>query len=1096
MSSPAPVTPDMDASQASANPFVDIPTRPMRVKVLYTFDNDNKTNCLARFPDILNVPTVPIDETTQIGVIELRTCIRAIVSASPELISRLNQGDFTIYAYDYSEYESPLVGQGMLSSALAAASSTPAAPAYQSKTMITGRVCKNIMGLFSNGVKETLEVKLRLVPVPKPVQSEFVKSMEMYRTMNPAMSAGFDPNAWSQSLQGSNLALGAPFEEAMTPTSSRPDMVDSAFDSQNTMSFQPPRQPSNASFHPHQSISGPDVGYSAPVSRVNSPAIPINGPQQYQPEDPTRPSSRTSVRSERMIRRRESFNTAEQCQEDGPARKRVKVVQTDWRGKTSFGAKSDSLRVTASTAASIRIHKPVPKRPGMPGLTGASLEPPPRVPTPVPGQMNNSRPGQSFLRRESSLAHTRYMSPYGQPCDMPTVQSEALMSSPEEEAVDGTVEGTPTDFPSSPPMMPEPSSPGLPSFHSLGRPADSGYMSSNFECQDDDEDRSVDEDDLHMAAQYRPRPQMPHSEMSFIEQTPGPPELLPQKMQMAQQASKQNDAAAAQAELSRQKARNAVLAQTTRRSSLALPPKPPVLSQGLSSTTDGGKPAVSRSSSNNILRSEAASPAPSEMDPSLMKLPRSGSGAKRKKTIQDQLQKSIENGEMPTFCGHCGAIETPTWRHLFTKVVEGCLDESGSDIEGVTMGTEVIERDPKTDAVLKYRVIKSMRKSKDSQETQGFETLQVCNPCGLWFNKFKVMRPPEKWIKKQANGRRKQQRKANPPAGPSEPQSDYFLDQPSAFYTDAVQPEEDNAQTSREPSGEANVAPMPFLKRARASSVQPQQKRAEKGDWTGADLDAALNRAIQSSPARFLGTQESPIDLDTDLTPKPTRRLLFPSPRKSGEMKSLDDAALPGSKPVQSSIIELAFVEDPYLDKENCPPPINADDDLAHLFGCSPKVFKTPFKTPPKGPHLNMDTLLQTPTPARSSIRMSARQTRTPSGNQSTFLPTFTSSETKALFPVTPSRYANLSSPSRAQMTPFTRHLSQLLSDANCAAPFSSPGRPFDFSDLPTFMTPGRNLDFSLDDFDMINVDLPVNAPVQQSEQQSAVADTAGGQAS
>lgn len=276
------------------------------------------------------------------------------------------------------------------------------------------------------------------------------------------------------------------------------------------------------------------------------------------------------------------------------------------------------------------------------------------------------------------------------------------------------------------------------------------------------------------------------------------------------------------------------------------------------------------------------------------------------------------------------------------------------------------------------------------------------------------------------------------------------------------------------------------FKRPRASSVQPQQRKSDKGQWTGAELDAALNRAIQSSPARFLGTQESPIDLDTDLTPKPTRRLLFPSPRQSGEAKSLDDAALPGSKPIRSSIIELAFVEDPNLDKENCPPPMDDDDELAHLFECSPKVFKTPHKTPPRGPHLNMDTLLQTPTPARNSLRRSARLTRTPNGNQSAFLPTFTSSETKALFPVTPSRYANLSSPSRAQMTPFTRHLSQLLSDANCAAPFSSPGRPFDFSDMPTFMTPGRNLDFSLDDFDMLTAPLATDAPVQEGEQQPA----------
>ena len=85
------------------------------------------------------------------------------MSASPDLISRLAEGDFTIYAYDYSEYETPLVGQGMLSSAL----SSPKLGDNSEKNMITGRVCKNIPAIFSNGVKETLEVKLRLVPVPR-----------------------------------------------------------------------------------------------------------------------------------------------------------------------------------------------------------------------------------------------------------------------------------------------------------------------------------------------------------------------------------------------------------------------------------------------------------------------------------------------------------------------------------------------------------------------------------------------------------------------------------------------------------------------------------------------------------------------------------------------------------------------------------------------------------------------------------------------------------------------------------------------------------------------------------------------------------------
>jgi hypothetical protein len=51
------------------------------VKVLYTFDNDNKTHCLARLVRPVPIQVVALDDTTEIGVVELRTCIQAIVAA-------------------------------------------------------------------------------------------------------------------------------------------------------------------------------------------------------------------------------------------------------------------------------------------------------------------------------------------------------------------------------------------------------------------------------------------------------------------------------------------------------------------------------------------------------------------------------------------------------------------------------------------------------------------------------------------------------------------------------------------------------------------------------------------------------------------------------------------------------------------------------------------------------------------------------------------------------------------------------------------------------------------------------------------------------
>ncbi len=128
------------------------------------------------------------------------------MQCSPELVARLGQ-DYTVYAYDYSEYDNPLVGQGMLSRALSTASPTPDAPANQSRQLITGRVCKNILGIFTNGVKETLEVKLRLVPVPTMLQGEYVNTMEKYREMSKGMPTGFDTNEWNSFMQ-SNPGLG------------------------------------------------------------------------------------------------------------------------------------------------------------------------------------------------------------------------------------------------------------------------------------------------------------------------------------------------------------------------------------------------------------------------------------------------------------------------------------------------------------------------------------------------------------------------------------------------------------------------------------------------------------------------------------------------------------------------------------------------------------------------------------------------------------------------------------------------------------------------------------------------------------------------
>ena len=51
------------------------------VKVSYTFDEENKSNCLARWPHLVSTPVVQVDSELLVGAVELKTCILSIISA-------------------------------------------------------------------------------------------------------------------------------------------------------------------------------------------------------------------------------------------------------------------------------------------------------------------------------------------------------------------------------------------------------------------------------------------------------------------------------------------------------------------------------------------------------------------------------------------------------------------------------------------------------------------------------------------------------------------------------------------------------------------------------------------------------------------------------------------------------------------------------------------------------------------------------------------------------------------------------------------------------------------------------------------------------
>ena len=689
------------------------------VKVLYTFDDQNKTNCLARWPQVLNIRTAYLDETTQIGVIELKTCIQAIVAASPELVAKLGQ-DYTVYAYDYSEYETPLVGQGMLSWVLASASATPSAPAHQSRTVVTGRVCKNILGLFSNGAQETLEVKLRLVPVPTCLQSEYLDSMRKYRDLSKIMPEGFDAQAWSNFLQANpgilTVAEQSRSGSPISVTGQREMGIEHVQRLLNE-SYTTQTSRDEGSRQRRDSFASMDeqVFY-----RGGSPASSIQSNVALPPQQPNREQImvRTSNRDEvRKASRRDSTADVEYASnedrfEEGPAKKRAKVTKADWPVKNSFGKQVDSLRVAASTAASVRVFQPTAVRP--PGNPANSLEEPPRAPTPIPRTASQSlRPSQaapksSLGRMSFSMDSSDYTSPYdssemNKPADSATTSPE-----------DCRTGYTPCDPASSPPVIPSisprrgftptPSSPTLPPPPPLPVHADSGFMSGTlddlFGDGNEEEDRPINETELAITAQYSRR-----SDITG----PNIQNTMPKIAVQAGMTQEEKDAAR-----SRRQARNAAagarnLSRTASSGSLkqatipASDPIRPVSGALERSQTWSGREAPHPASD---------MPMGSEGIDATRPKSRTGCHAKRKKAIQSRLATSIAAGEIPPFCDNCGAIETPTWRKAYYRIHSGgtelvkLSDEEGGIVACVVMETNE-DGSTKLFKILKKSLLKS-----------------------------------------------------------------------------------------------------------------------------------------------------------------------------------------------------------------------------------------------------------------------------------------------------------------------------------------------------------------------------------------------------
>lgn len=555
------------------------------MKVQYTFDKDSQVNCLARWPHILHVQTVPLDDRNSIGVVDLRTCLQAVAQCSPEIVNQQDY-DYTVYASDYSEPDVPLVGQGMLSRGLDP-NSDP-----QSQQLVTGRVTRNLMALFSKGNSDTLEVRLKLTPVPRMHRAEAPRS-NMQPQHHHAQSFHSQPDTTQEwiTLIHSNPALGQPSNVSRFPSPSLPPAR-----MENTtphMRYAEPRP--EHSFYQQSQTPPSTVPAPVPAPAEEPPPQLPQLPQQQQqqamqptpssqlpppptsdaimPEKPVRPSRPTSRASRSRVptgrprgrpRKKplEGGHTsgAEMTDaDDAPQRKRAKVVtQVDYNTTAPFASHPDSLRVAASTSGSLRNMRPV----GLVGRipSGNPLQDVPRAPTPVPDfSQQQKRATVTSSRKGSMSGFDTYQLQPNQPSLQTSMSVSMSMTQDARSPTDTnapspdpgyTPRESPADLGSSPPVprtsaylqsSPAPSSPTLP-------PVDSGFMSGGIDDIFDEDDFSQElprqdgqPDMLPKLPLQKPVPQRSNKQQTFSqdifsqphnflfhEVTPGPMDVLPQ----------------------------------------------------------------------------------------------------------------------------------------------------------------------------------------------------------------------------------------------------------------------------------------------------------------------------------------------------------------------------------------------------------------------------------------------------------------------------------------------------------------------------------------------------------------------------------------
>lgn len=1014
-----------------------VSTRPMWLKVLYTFDAESKNNCVTRWPNVLEVQSAFVDSQTQIGVVDLKICLQALATSSPELLSQ-DAVDYTVYAFDYSEEGTPLSGQGLLSAVFDAETKKPAADV--SSKVITGRVTKNVLGLFSGNGQETLEVRLRLLPVAKKLPARGVEGQPCQHDFGGSNQPDADFQGWS------NDSVSA---YASQPSGSGSPVDRTGRENMQRMLHEGSQPRENAANFSAGSLQNP------PQSRMGSRPGSPGHPQQLSlsAREPaghvSRPGSRGSVRGTSQPvshKRRDSFNSGYysgdevQTTEEGPPKKRAKITQigAPSRSDLNIERQRESLRMVASTASSVRVHRPVAVNPAISTVQGNSTaQEPVRPPTPIPGA---KRPGNRKYQTEAGSLRrgSQQLPPSETSCAGHSASQPAELSMTSPEFIRGpSVSSTPANIPSSPPVLTNygsmPSSPMLPPPPSEQH--DSGFMSGFDDMIDgggflfDDYLEAGNHNDFQLAQTVeQSAPTETHSQPTPALQGSSNFDEEASKAALAPPPKPSNRPGSSKRPLSRaQTSRPAVRSGVTspklapapyprarqlEEEMAAQPSMPPVLA-----SDPVGRRHLQRS---NTWAGDMSDAPMSDVPAGEVGRAKSVS---KKKVGREQTKARLENAlaqnEMPPYCDNCGTIDTPAWRRVFARTLAGPLYDSVElwpESQGAFVWKQVVE-EAEDGTIRTFRAYKLSKGPEDkgddwanvtlcNRKFNGFsERMNTANQiiaCGLWFHKNKCMRPQEKWMRNPKDPNQKKKRAYRPKskrvAAKKGQDEDSKSDAPdpgsegSSPADGATEAEVEVEDDRQRPTTEVVEPDLPAMQ-GRAPSAQPTMSGR---DPVSAHRPSAgpETRAFQSSPGHSAESQNHLAEVN--LTPKPLRRQLFPSPIHKTPAtpkgaSTQDKIAKPLSElpnfcrrsprlTKSSDVLNTHLTTPERTNDENRASWSVRNDGLDDLFNDDEDGFQLPPQTPT--PNRRSDRLLlKTPSRVPSGRNVKTPDSRTSSSN-------------------------------------------------------------------------------------------------------------------